>query len=87
MLCNLKGFLSARQLNPNTPVKLIKEELEPTEFKQYFNPWESFVSFGNTKTHGVGVGIATKGNIVCISLAPVINILCMTPCNAYTNEP
>ena len=66
VLCNLKGFLSARQLNPNTPVKLIKEELEPTEFKQYFNPWESFVSFGNTKTHGVGVGIATKGNTYCM---------------------
>lgn len=59
-LKDAQGFLSARQLDPNTPVKLIKEELEPTEFKQYFNPWESFVSFGNTKTHGVGVGIATK---------------------------
>lgn len=70
--------MAARQLNPNTPVKLIKEDLEPTEFKQYFNPWELFVSFGNTKTHGVGVGIATKGNI---------NDHFMTPCDANTKEP
>lgn len=56
-----KGFLSARQLNPNTPIKIIKEELEPTEFKQYFSSWETTVPYGMTRTYQAGVGIATRG--------------------------
>ena len=55
-----KGFLSARQLNPSTPVKVIGEDLEPTEFKQYFSPWEGVPSM---KTYQAGVGIATKGAV------------------------
>lgn len=59
-LKDAQGFLSARQLNPNTPVKVVKEDLEPSEFKQYFSPWEGVASFGSTKTYQAGVGIATK---------------------------
>lgn len=59
-LRDAQGFISARQLNPNTTVKVVKEEVEPTEFKQYFNPWEKAVSYGNTKVYQAGVGIATK---------------------------
>ena len=57
----LKGFLSARQLSPNTPIKIIREELEPTEFKQYFASWETTVPFGMTQTYHAGQGIATRG--------------------------
>ena len=57
----LKGFLSARQLSPNTPIKIIREELEPTEFKQYFASWETAVPFGMTQTYHAGQGIATRG--------------------------
>ncbi|XP_020630345.1 villin-1-like [Orbicella faveolata] len=55
-----QGFISARQLNPNTPIKVIKEELEPTEFKQYFSSWETTVPFGMTQTYHAGQGIATR---------------------------
>ncbi len=52
-----KGFLSARQLNPNTSIKIIKEELEPSEFKQYFGVWEATTG----RTYQAGRGIATRG--------------------------
>lgn len=55
-----QGFLSARQLNPNTPIKIIREDLEPTEFKQYFSSWETLVPFGMTPTYHAGQGIATR---------------------------
>lgn len=60
----LKGFLKARTLDPNTPTKVIKEELEPTEFKQYFSNWETTVPFGMTRTYHAGAGIVTKGTIM-----------------------
>ena len=63
MTCIFKGFLSARQLNPNTPVKIIGEDLEPTEFKQYFTEWEGVGGYGTTQTSQAGVGIATKGTV------------------------
>ena len=50
--------MSARQLNPNTSYKIIKDELEPTEFKQYFTEWEGEI---DGQTYQAGRGIATKG--------------------------
>lgn len=50
--------MSARQLNPNTSYKIIKDELEPTEFKQYFTEWEGDI---DGQTYQAGRGIATKG--------------------------
>ena len=58
-----KGFLSARNLDPNRPIKVIQEELEPTDFKQYFDSWETIVTFGNTQTYQAGQGIATRGTV------------------------
>ncbi|XP_078344525.1 advillin-like [Oculina patagonica] len=51
-----QGFLSARQLNPNTSIKIIKEELEPSEFKQYFGVWDATTGH----TYQAGRGIATR---------------------------
>lgn len=55
-----QGFLSARNLNPNTSIKIIGEDLEPSEFKQYFSSWEPVVPFGKTQTFQAGKGVVSK---------------------------
>lgn len=56
-----QGFLSARNLNPNTSIKIIGEDLEPSEFKQFFSSWEPVVPFGKTQTFQAGKGVVSKG--------------------------